>query len=99
MPKHDIRADLGPSRTVTQSEEKILGMSPKKAHEIVRMSAYLSTLLSTSPELVEVIHAVDVGAGQVSICLLHCECVVTVSPVFLITGHCKRTEVPVSLLL
>ena len=41
-------------------------MSPKKAHEIVHMSAYLSALLSTSTELAEIEHAVDVGAGQVS---------------------------------
>lgn len=49
-------------------------MSPKKAHEIVRMSAYLSKLLAASPELVEVEHAVDVGAGQVRELFLRAPC-------------------------
>ncbi|KDQ62250.1 hypothetical protein JAAARDRAFT_170491 [Jaapia argillacea MUCL 33604] len=40
------------------------GMSPKKAHEVSRMVAYISHLLSSSPALSEVKHVVDVGSGQ-----------------------------------
>ncbi|VDC06668.1 unnamed protein product [Peniophora sp. CBMAI 1063] len=39
------------------------GMSPKKAHEVIRMTAYVKELLKT-PELSGVRHVVDVGAGQ-----------------------------------
>ncbi|KZT67082.1 hypothetical protein DAEQUDRAFT_673865 [Daedalea quercina L-15889] len=49
---------------VSSSEDRILGMSPKKAHEIIRMSAYISKLLSSSPVLADVKHVVDIGAGQ-----------------------------------
>ncbi|KAH9933276.1 hypothetical protein B0H21DRAFT_84209 [Amylocystis lapponica] len=40
------------------------GMSPKKAHEVLRMTEFTSRLLS-QPSLRGVRHVVDVGAGQV----------------------------------
>ncbi|ETW82003.1 hypothetical protein HETIRDRAFT_427210 [Heterobasidion irregulare TC 32-1] len=40
------------------------GMSPKKAHEVSRMSSYIYHLVSSSPALGGVKHVVDVGAGQ-----------------------------------
>ncbi|EPS98662.1 hypothetical protein FOMPIDRAFT_1051305, partial [Fomitopsis schrenkii] len=63
-PTLDMQSRRGLSNMSVASEERILGMSPKKAHEILRMSAYLSKLLATSPEIVKIEHAVDVGAGQ-----------------------------------
>lgn len=44
---------------------RMVGMSPKKAHEVVRMTAYTSRLLCSSPSLRTIRHVVDVGAGQV----------------------------------
>ena len=41
------------------------GMSPKKAHEVVRMSEFIHELLRSTPALREVEHAIDIGAGQV----------------------------------
>ena len=43
----------------------LAGMSPKKAHEVSRMAAYVAQLRSTNPRLHCVQHVVDVGAGQV----------------------------------
>ena len=40
------------------------GMSPKKSHEVVRMTAYVKEMLRR-PGLEGVKHVVDVGAGQV----------------------------------
>ncbi|EMD39703.1 hypothetical protein CERSUDRAFT_92196 [Gelatoporia subvermispora B] len=40
------------------------GMSPKKAHEVDRMTQYIAQLLTTTPGLEGIRHAVDVGAGQ-----------------------------------
>lgn len=42
------------------------GMSPKKSHEVVRMSAYIHHLLRSSESLAGVTKIVDVGSGQVS---------------------------------
>ncbi|KAF9811114.1 hypothetical protein IEO21_06663 [Rhodonia placenta] len=39
-------------------------MSPKKAHEVVRMTAYTSWLFNSSPSLRTIRHVADVGAGQ-----------------------------------
>ncbi|EED78309.1 predicted protein [Postia placenta Mad-698-R] len=44
--------------------DRIVGMSPKKAHEVLRMTAYTSWLLGSSPRLRTIRHVVDVGAGQ-----------------------------------
>lgn len=41
------------------------GMSPKKDHEVARMSAFVSGLLKNCSRLRGVRHLVDVGAGQV----------------------------------
>ncbi|PCH40342.1 hypothetical protein WOLCODRAFT_98736 [Wolfiporia cocos MD-104 SS10] len=41
------------------------GMSPKKAHEVMRMTEYVSDLLSSCGETQAIRHVVDVGAGQV----------------------------------
>ncbi|KAH9922652.1 methyltransferase domain-containing protein [Fomitopsis serialis] len=60
---HDQDSEA-PSKTPVRSEDRIFGMSPKKAHEIIRMSSFLSKFLSSSPQLASVKHAVDVGAGQ-----------------------------------
>ncbi|OCH91132.1 hypothetical protein OBBRIDRAFT_550108 [Obba rivulosa] len=40
------------------------GMSPKKAHEVDRMVQYISHILSATPKLDVIRHAVDIGAGQ-----------------------------------
>ncbi|KAI0060316.1 hypothetical protein BV25DRAFT_977177 [Artomyces pyxidatus] len=39
-------------------------MSPKKSHEVSRMTAYIQALISSRPALNNVKHIVDVGAGQ-----------------------------------
>ncbi|KAF8585737.1 hypothetical protein K439DRAFT_1409758 [Ramaria rubella] len=38
------------------------GMSPKKSHEVFRMSAFINSVISQSPTVIK--HAVDIGAGQ-----------------------------------
>ncbi|RPD54680.1 hypothetical protein L227DRAFT_482771, partial [Lentinus tigrinus ALCF2SS1-6] len=40
------------------------GMSPKKAHEVVEMTAFLETMLASNRLLRHTRHAVDIGAGQ-----------------------------------
>ena len=41
------------------------GMSPKKAHEVGRMTAFLQELLASNTFLRNTSHVVDIGAGQV----------------------------------
>ncbi|TFY57015.1 hypothetical protein EVJ58_g7281 [Rhodofomes roseus] len=52
------------SQAPTSSQDRMFGMSPKKAHEITRMSGFVAQFLLSSPELASLRHAVDVGAGQ-----------------------------------
>ncbi|KAF9561330.1 hypothetical protein CPC08DRAFT_707462 [Agrocybe pediades] len=40
------------------------GMSPKKAHEVSRMSTYVARLAKTVPGSANRVHIVDIGAGQ-----------------------------------
>lgn len=50
------------------TEEKIHGMSPKKAHEVIRTIEHLRSVLQRlSASGMHVKHVVDVGAGQVRI--------------------------------
>lgn len=46
------------------------GMSPKKAHEVTRMAAYIASLLTANTTDPAAVRIVDVGAGQVRICSL-----------------------------
>lgn len=46
------------------NEPTLRGMSPKKSHEVLRMSNFIQQVLRESPT--EIRHVVDVGAGQVS---------------------------------
>ncbi|KAI0930834.1 hypothetical protein AcV7_004911 [Taiwanofungus camphoratus] len=54
----------GHSTYTTPKGDRMHGMSPKKAHEVTRMTEYTSRLLSSIPGLEHVKHVVDVGAGQ-----------------------------------
>ena len=54
------------SRLEMATPTLLRGMSPKKSHEVVRMTAYVKEMLRT-PGLKGVTHVVDVGAGQVRI--------------------------------
>ncbi|KAI0051058.1 hypothetical protein FA95DRAFT_378509 [Auriscalpium vulgare] len=47
-----------------QGRESLPGMSPKKAHEVTRMGAYILHLTTSRPGLTNVKHVVDIGAGQ-----------------------------------
>ncbi len=59
---------LGNFTSIPLTEEKIHGMSPKKAHEVVRTIEHLRSVLQRlSASGIHVKHVVDVGAGQVRI--------------------------------
>ena len=63
------------SETISgRHRHKTSRMSPKKAHEVHRMTTYISDLLETNlnqSSKSKPRHVVDIGAGQVSIlCLL-----------------------------
>ncbi|KAL6300093.1 methyltransferase domain-containing protein [Sparassis latifolia] len=45
-------------------DQRLRGMSPKKAHEVLRMTECISRLVSSCTRLGNVRHAVDIGAGQ-----------------------------------
>lgn len=47
------------------SSTPLVGMSPKKAHEVVQMSEFVGNVLQSDPSLSSIEHVVDVGAGQV----------------------------------
>lgn len=67
LPTASQRSDTAKEGNIScgdQDESRLRGMSPKKAHEVSRMTRYITRLLS-SPELQGVKHVVDVGAGQV----------------------------------
>jgi hypothetical protein len=54
-----------PIQPVSVEHAFLVGMSPKKVHEVTRMTGYIAHLLATNPHLRHVRHVVDVGAGQV----------------------------------
>ncbi|TFK86276.1 hypothetical protein K466DRAFT_524428, partial [Polyporus arcularius HHB13444] len=54
---------LSPSRP-SLSHISLPGMSPKKAHEVVEMTAFLKELLLSHASLGDTRYAVDIGAGQ-----------------------------------
>lgn len=47
------------------SSTPVVGMSPKKAHEVAQMSDFIGNMLHSDPSLSSIEHVVDVGAGQV----------------------------------
>ena len=51
----------------SRTRPSVQGMSPKKLHEVLAMTAHIVHLLQTSPALKGVQHVVDVGAGQVTV--------------------------------
>ncbi|KAI0034620.1 methyltransferase domain-containing protein [Vararia minispora EC-137] len=57
------RLPLSGRNAFRDPEVPLRGMSPKKSHEVLRMVNYVEKLVST-PELRDVLHIVDVGAGQ-----------------------------------
>lgn len=61
-----LTTQISTTHDPTPPEEKIHGMSPKKAHEVVRTVEYLKDVLERLSESgLHVEHVVDVGAGQV----------------------------------
>lgn len=55
-----------PRNRLETSRENTHGMSPKKVHEVNRMTTYVSQLISTLDEQNLIRHVIDIGAGQVS---------------------------------
>ena len=56
-----------PSAGELRADPRLRGMSPKKAHEVSRMTEYTSRFLSyVSRQDTAIRHVVDIGAGQVS---------------------------------
>ncbi len=64
FPTSPSSTHLSPSRP-SLSHISLPGMSPKKAHEVVEMTAFLKELLLSHASLGDTRYAVDIGAGQV----------------------------------
>ncbi|KAI0768972.1 methyltransferase domain-containing protein [Trametes elegans] len=52
------------TKTHHNPDDALPGMSPKKAHEVIRMSQFVGDLLAGNASLSSIQHVVDVGAGQ-----------------------------------
>ena len=90
-----------PSISREKSEAHELGMSPKKYHEVSRMSLFvLKYLENLSNEYgVEVKHIVDIGAGQVCVSTKYAILFIQVNMYVLISGTFISSPVYVSALL
>ena len=54
-----------PFTSIPAGRYSLAGMSPKKVHEVVRMTSYVKHLLAANSRLRNIRHVVDIGAGQV----------------------------------
>lgn len=60
---HQLTLPRTLNQKFTSEHTPLRGMSPKKAHEVLQMSAFIQSMLSQTQTTIK--HVVDVGAGQV----------------------------------